>query len=229
AHLNANAATAFGQALQLDQIRSYADFTRRVPLASYDSLEPWIERIRQSEPNVLTRDPVTHLVPTSGSTGARKLIPFTNGLQREFNAAIGPWLVDLQRQFPGLLGGPAYWSVTPALQAPSDEPSVVPIGFDADTAYLGGTRRRLAEAVMAVPPHAQRVRTLDEFRFQTLLHLLRCRELRLISVWHPSFLTLLLGALSDFWSELLDEIDPDHRASPRSLVRRAQELRQADP
>src|SRR6202007_3158193 len=108
---------------------------RRVPLAEYEALVPWIERIKRGEANVLTQEPVTHLVPTSGSTGARKLIPFTTGLQCEFNAAIGPWLVDLQRQWPGLIGGPAYWSVTPSLKDAPVEESAVPIGFDADTAY----------------------------------------------------------------------------------------------
>jgi hypothetical protein len=40
----------------------------------------------------------------------------------------------------------------------------------------------------------------------TLLCLLRQRELQLISVWHPSFLTLLLDALSTNWQELLKDI-----------------------
>jgi hypothetical protein len=183
-----------------------------------------VERIRRGELNVLTREPVKHLVPTSGSTGARKLIPFTAGLQSEFNAAIGPWLLDLQRQFPALLGGPAYWSITPPLAAlPAEKESAIPIGFESDTAYLGWTRRRLAEAAMAVPAQVQHARSLDEFRYQTLLHLLRCRELRLISVWHPSFLTLLLDALPGYWSQLLDEI------AASSLASRAQELRYTDP
>src|SRR6266404_1584821 len=113
AYLESNTHTVFGKAHRFDTIRTYEEFTRRVPLEDYESLEPWIARIRQGEVNVLTAQPVTHLVPTSGSSGARKLIPFTAGLQQEFNAAIGPWLVDLQRQKPGLIGGPAYWSMTP--------------------------------------------------------------------------------------------------------------------
>src|SRR5262249_17538877 len=110
-----NGKTAFGKAHGFDGIRSYEDFTRHVPLSDYSDLELWIERIRRGEKNVLTSDLVTHLVPTSGSTGARKLIPFTSGLQREFNAAIGPWLVDLARRHPAFLGGPAYWSITPVM------------------------------------------------------------------------------------------------------------------
>src|SRR5437763_1336893 len=71
-----NADTAFGKAHQFNKIASYEEFTRRVPLWDYAPLEPWIARIREGERRVLTRDPVTHLVPTSGSTGPRKLIPF---------------------------------------------------------------------------------------------------------------------------------------------------------
>jgi hypothetical protein len=67
----------------------------------------------------------------------------------EFDAAIGPWLIDLQRQSPDLLGGPAYLSVTSVLGDEIVEESAVPIGFDSDMAYLGGARRRLAQTVMA--------------------------------------------------------------------------------
>ena len=197
--LETNADTAFGKAHNFDRIRDYQEFTQRVPLSGYDSLEPWIARIREGEQRVLTNEVVTHLIPTSGSTGARKLIPFTAGLQREFNAAIGPWLVDLICQFPGLIGGRAYWSITPTLGERKAEKSAVPIGFDADTAYLGGARQRLAAAVMAGHfRFSGRLKSVDEFRYQTLLCLLRCRDLRLISVWHPSFLTLLLDELPRF-------------------------------
>jgi hypothetical protein len=213
-----NADTAFGKTYRFGEIRSYEDFTRHVPLSDYSDLEPWIDRIRRGEQNVLTSDLVTHLVPTSGSTGARKLIPFTAGLQREFNAAIGPWLVDLARCHAGVLGGPAYWSITPVMSERT-ESSAVPIGFASDTEYLGGNRRRLAEAIMAVPASVSCATSLDAFRYETLLHLVRCRELRLISVWHPSFLTLLLDALPAFWEHLMKVISRE----------RTNELRRAEP
>lgn len=218
AYLKANADTAFGRAHDFASIRTYEDFARRVPLADYGGLETWIKRIQAGEVNVLTRERVTHLVPTSGSSGARKLIPFTAGLQREFNAALGAWLVDLARQQSGILCGPAYWSVTPALRDAPPEASAVPIGFEADTAYLGGPRKWLADAAMAVPANVQQADSVEEFRYRTLLRLLRCRELRLISVWHPSFLTLLLDALPTRWERLLND-----------LPERAWELREIGP
>ena len=199
-----------------------------MPLADYESLEPWIHRIRRGETSVLTAEPVTHLVPTSGSAGTQKLIPFTKQLQGEFNAAVAAWLVDLLRRQPRLIAGPAYWSITPSLHQTQEEESAVPIGFDADTAYLGGTRRWLAEAVMAVPPSIQRADNIESFRYETLLHLLRCRDLRLISVWHPSLLSVLFDALAKDWRRLLADVSRGN-ASLAPMPRRADELRAIGP
>jgi hypothetical protein len=242
AYLELNAQTTFGRAHDFGSLYSYDDFSKRVPLTVYEDLEPWIERIKRGESNLLTSEPVTRLVPTSGSSGARKLIPFTKGLQREFNAAIGPWLIDLLGQSPGIGGGPAYWSITPVMGEADREGSAVPIGFDADTAYLGGTRQRLASAVMAVPDALRFIKDISVFRYVTLLCLLRQRDLRLVSVWHPSFLSLLLTTLSANWQELLADIrngrcqhnealPPSVRAALkfRSLPQRAEELQAADP
>jgi len=222
AYLECNARTAFGIAHHFDTIRSHEEFTRRVPLADYEAFEPWVEKIRRGKKNVLTREPATHLVPTSGSTGARKLIPFTAGLQREFNAAIGPWIADLTRQHPGILFGPAYWSITPAVPQAEAETSVVPSGFSDDASYLGGVKSRLVRAAMVAPNELGRVPDMEEFRYATLLCLLRQRDLRLISVWHPSFLGLLLDALPGHWEKLLAGIH-------KTQKRRACELERADP
>src|SRR5882724_5455453 len=90
-YLSANADSAYGQAHGFAKIRTYKEFASRVPLSNYEDLEPWIARILRGEKQVLTSEPVIRLVPTSGSTGARKLVPFTAGLQREFDRAIGAW------------------------------------------------------------------------------------------------------------------------------------------
>lgn len=246
-----NADTAFGRAHGFGSIHNYEDFVARVPLMDYDAHAPWIERIQRGEFPVLTHDRVTHLVLTSGTSGGRKLIPFTASLKRAFNEALGPWLVDLARQRPGVLGGPAYWSVTPAVgraSLPDNEAGLpdtdarptgtaVPIGFEDDTAYLGPVARRLANAVMAVPNSVQHAASLEEFRYRTLFHLVRERDLRLISVWHPSFLTLLLEALPKFWDGLLKDIALGTSAGGGAcatsltgpLPNRAKELLRADP
>jgi hypothetical protein len=204
--LTENAASAYGAAHGFASITSYEQFRERVPLVDYEDLQRWIARIAAGEHHVLTSARVTHFAPTSGSSAARKLIPFTASFQREFNAAIGPWMMDLVRQFPAVAFGPAYWSISPAFAPAEHEESPLPIGFDDDSAYLGGTRQKLVAAAMAVPPEVRLISDLETFRYATLLCMLRHEELRLISVWHPSFLALLLQALPNHWEELLDDL-----------------------
>lgn len=205
--VTANATSAYGQAHHFDQIRDYADFRARVPIVDYDNLAPWIERLTRGQQGILTSAPVTRLVPTSGSTSGRKLIPFTTGLQQEFTAAVAPWIVDLFSQHPAAIGGVAYWSISPALPPSSNDPkSAIPIGFDDDSAYLGRIQQRLAATTFAVPSVLRHVADHKCARYLTLLSLLRARELRLVSVWHPSFFALLLDALPVWWEELLADL-----------------------
>jgi hypothetical protein len=109
--------------------------------------------------------------------------------------AIAPWVVDLFREHPAAFAGEAYWSVTPVL-------SSSPADSIADEDHLGPMRARLVRAVQAVPGDVRFLQDVEAFRQATLQHLLRCRTLSLISVWHPSFLLLLLGALRDQAADL---------------------------
>ncbi len=190
--LEYNRACEFGLHHGFASIKTYADFATRVPLNNYETLQPWIERIRRGEPNILTSEAVTRLLPTSGTTTARKLIPFTNALQLDFNRAIAPWIVDLALQRPRTLGGPAYWSISPTFQQQPE--SKMPIGFDDDVSYLGGAKAWLVRKAV-VRPDIHRSKDISEFQKQTIRALVACRDLRLISVWHPSFLTHLLDLL----------------------------------
>lgn len=201
-----NADTRFGFRHRFAAIQSPADFQEAVPLSNYADYETAMDRIGRGEPDILTRDPVTRLVPTSGSTSARKLIPWTAGLQGDFNRGISAWISDLFRQTPSLKNGPAYWSVSPAM--PESQPAGyrIPVGFDDDTDYLGGLAGRVIGGIMAVPPAVRHLADTDTFRLVVLLHLVAAPNLRLVSVWHPTFLTLLLDSLPDHWEAIIDAL-----------------------
>ena len=71
---------------------------------------------------------------------------------------------------------------------------------------LGGWMRRAVEAAMAVPGELNRITSIETLRYVTLLLLLRRRDLAVISIWHPSFLELLLDALPDQMERLVQDI-----------------------
>jgi hypothetical protein len=202
-YLRANADTAFGRSHGFASIRTAEEYRERVPLLTGQGLAPWVDRIAAGEARVLTRSPVRMLEPTSGSSAAAKLIPYTAALQREIRRAVAPWIVDLYAHRPRLALGTAYWSITPLALEDERPAGPVPIGFEEDSEYLGGFWGRLVDATLAVPGSVRHLREPDAFRYATLKYLLRRRDLTLISVWHPSFLLLLLEALPRFWDALI--------------------------
>ncbi len=205
-YLRRNIDTAFGKQHGFATIRSVAEYQERVPLSDYDGHAPWFDRAATGEAGVLTRDPVRHFALSSGSTRAAKQIPYTALLQEEFCRAVAPWMVDLFRTRPDLALGPAYWSISPVAREATRTSGGIPVGFEEDSAYLGGIWKRLVDGMMAVPSGVRHIQDLEAFRHATALHLLRCRELRILSVWHPSFLELLLESLERDWDRLLGEL-----------------------
>ena len=244
-YLRANARSEFGRRYGFDRIRSVGQFQNQVPLSDYEDYEEAVARIHAGRPAVLTAAPVRCLQPSSGSTSVAKLIPYTQELQTEFSAAIGPWVFDLARTTPGILGGPAYWSITPqgsadyARSAARESANLgattdMRIGFESDSAYLGGWLKRLADLTLIACDDLQHAGDIGDFRRRTLLRLLNERELRLISIWHPTFLTLLLDEMATSWEALLDDLARGLPAAGRlrgipANPARARELTGADP
>ncbi len=71
--------TVFGQQYDFESIETYRAFAERVPISSYEDLEPLIERTRQGEQNVLWETPIKWFAKSSGTTNAKsKFIPVSN-------------------------------------------------------------------------------------------------------------------------------------------------------
>lgn len=68
--------TLLGKQYEYSSIKSYAQFAARIPISSYEDLEPLIERTRQGEQNVLWETPIKWFAKSSGTTNAKsKFIP----------------------------------------------------------------------------------------------------------------------------------------------------------
>lgn len=70
--------TEWGKKYDYKSIKTYDQFRERVPIVDYDSLKPYIEKIRQGEKNVLWRGKVKWFAKSSGTTSDKsKFIPVT--------------------------------------------------------------------------------------------------------------------------------------------------------
>ncbi|MCB1044667.1 MAG: GH3 auxin-responsive promoter family protein [Acidobacteria bacterium] len=197
--VQANCQTDFGKQHGFERIKSVDDYQRSVPLTQYDDYVGAIDRIRTGNRRVLTRDDVTRLVPTSGSTNAVKWIPMTKSQLASFKTLANLWMADIFTQQPEVMAGPAYWSISPAITMP-DIASAVPLGFEDDAAY-GGWLRPFIQRIWPVPSWIQHAGS--DFQELTLLHLLQAHQLSLVSVWHPSFFSQLCEAMVSQWDHLM--------------------------
>src|SRR6266581_3313834 len=75
--LATNADTAYGRRHGFAGIGDLRQFQAKVPIATYEDLEPFIKASMVGKPNQLTRHPPVLFTTTSGTTGARKYIPMT--------------------------------------------------------------------------------------------------------------------------------------------------------
>jgi hypothetical protein len=204
--------SAYGRAHGLHRARDLEALRARAPVVSYPALRPWVKRAAAGEPKVLTEEPILAFERTSGSTGGNKLIPLTRSFLREIEAATGPWLFELYARRPGLLRTLAYWSVSPAARDPERTPGGHRVGLEDDTEYFGPIARRALSALLAVPGHVARLPDVEAWRTATLRHLLAAEDLGLVSVWSPSFLSMLAGDLERRLPALLAGLAPRRRA-----------------
>ncbi len=71
--------TIIGQKYEFLSIRSYKTFAERVPVSTYEELEPLIERTRKGEQNVFWNTPIKWFAKSSGTTNAKsKFIPVSS-------------------------------------------------------------------------------------------------------------------------------------------------------
>ena len=201
-----NQHTEYGVANGFGRLRSPAEFQRRVPLSTYDTYDEPIRHIAAGRPNVLTAERVQLLEPTSGTTGAQKLIPYTPMLRRQFQHAIAAWIADLMQHRPAIRQGRAYWSISPAFGAARRTDGGIPIGFDNDTAYLGRSEQIILNRLLAVPSSVARLPDIENFRYCTLLHLLQADDLALISIWNPTFLAALLKPIEKWAGSICSDL-----------------------
>jgi hypothetical protein len=75
--INQGKKTAFGKEHDFENIHSYEDFKKRVPIRDYEGLKHYVERIMTGEKDVLWPGSPLYFCKTSGTTSGTKYIPLT--------------------------------------------------------------------------------------------------------------------------------------------------------
>jgi hypothetical protein len=112
----ANRDTSFGREHGFAEVRTVADYARRVPPRDYEALRPYVDRIVAGEEGVLTRAPVVMFTTTSGTTNLPKLIPVTAAWSEEMASLTRLWMLCTVRDHPGCFDRKIFYVASPAVE-----------------------------------------------------------------------------------------------------------------
>jgi hypothetical protein len=199
--LEANAGTEFGRRHGFGAIGGFGEFQERVPLSTYEDLEPYITAQMQGRPNQLTKEPPVLFTTTSGTTGNRKYIPMTREGKRAKSHLTWLWLCGLYRDHPGVVGGRILSVVSPEVE--DHAPSGVPIGAESGHAY-----RTMPGPVRSIYTAPYGVFAIEDYeaKYYTLLRLAAGQNISCIATVNPSTIVLLADRLARHGESIIRDV-----------------------
>ncbi|MEI6790791.1 MAG: GH3 auxin-responsive promoter family protein [Myxococcaceae bacterium] len=78
--INSLSHTKYGLLFNVHRSDTYAEFSKKVPVVSYDKLKHWIDRQKAHESNILVNETIVRYRYVSGT----KLLPYTKSLEASF-------------------------------------------------------------------------------------------------------------------------------------------------
>jgi hypothetical protein len=205
--IKVNESTTFGRNHKFNEIDTIKAYKENVDVTDYRYHEPYIASHMEDGCSALVTGEILLFELSSGSTSASKYIPYTRDLKEDFMAGVKPWLFDLYSNYKTALVGKSYWSISPINEVGKRTKNGIPIGFEDDTGYFNLVQSWLFNKVFTVPNEVKFIKDIDDFRYVTLLFLLSEKKLSLISVWNPTFLTLLLDGFYQHFERLISDIE----------------------
>lgn len=197
-----NADSTFGRDHHFHEIRSVADFRKRVPIRGYEGHEPYIARVREGETTALF-GPGTEILMfamTSGTTATPKTIPVTREALNDYREG---WLIW------GIMAFDAHHEIIdnglkPILQLASDwrekvTPSGIPCG--AITGLTAQMQNPIVRLVYCMPPSGSRIKDIES-KYYVALRLSTYRDVGATIAANPSTI-LAIARLGDREKETL--------------------------
>ena len=197
-----HADSRFGRDHRLDEVRTPADFRRRVPIRGYEGHEPYIDRVRQGDTAALfgPGTEVLMFAMTSGTTARPKTIPVTRESLRHYRDGWTIWGIRAFDDHPEILRN----GLLPILQIASDwresfTPAGTPCG--AITGLTAHMQSPLVRFTYCMPPIAARIKDI-EAKYYVALRVSAHRNLGTIIAANPSTV-LAIARLGDREKETL--------------------------
>lgn len=221
--------TQFGRDHKFNEINTVADYRKNVPIAPYEYVAPYIEKVQNGDTRALLADPrVLMFALTSGTTASRKLIPVTDAYLGAYRRGWNMWGVKMYRDNRG-----RRIAMRPIVQLGGDPeefrtPAGIPCGNL--SGYTAMVQKRLIKWMYAVPYVTGKIKDAKS-RYYVALRFSIGRNVSQLMAANPSTLVQLARTLDAEKEHLLRDlrdgtlrpdldIAPDIRAYLASRVRK---------
>lgn len=181
-----NASSQFGRDFGFDDIRTYDDYRRRMPIAQYDDFEPYIAQVREGNTGALFGENTKILMfaMTSGTTKTPKTIPVTEQSVKNYREGWMIWGIRAFTDHWDMLK----WGMRPVLQMASDwcerrTPVGIPCG--AITGLTAKMQSPLVRITYCLPVEAARIKSI-EAKYYVALRMSAYRDLGCLIAANPS-------------------------------------------
>jgi hypothetical protein len=225
-----NADSQFGRDHHFREIRTPADFRRRVPVRGYEGHEPYIARVREGDSGALfgPGTEVLMFAMTSGTTATPKTIPVTRESLRNYRDGWTIWGIQAFDAHPEILR----WGLKPILQLVSnwrETKTAAGIPCGAITGLTAQMQNPLVRTTYCMTPDTMRIKDI-EAKYYTALRLSVYRNVGATMAANPSTLLAiarlgdrekqtLIRDLADGTIDARWEIPKDVRAALRTRTR----------
>ncbi len=195
-----NRETQFGKDHDFDNIKSIKDFQNKVPVQTYDTLKPYIDKHLYGGRDALVKGKPISYATTSGTTGEPKYIPITEKASELSHKAVARlWAYQLYKDRPAGYDGKILTIVSPAEEgkAPDGTP------FGSTSGQFAKGMNKVVQKKYAIPYD---IFTIDHYdsRYYCILRMAIEENVTFLSTANPSTLNLL-AKKSDEWKETLIE------------------------
>ncbi len=195
-----NQSTAFGQAHQFEQINSFEDFQRLVPISTYEDLKPYIDASLNGEPAQLTVEQPVLFATTSGTTGTPKYIPVTPESISLKSQLMRVWLAAMHRDHP-VFAGKILTLVSPEVDFYA--PCGTPCGAESGHCYKN--MPAALKTQYCCPYEVYEVKNYDA-KYYCLLRMAAGQSISLIYTCNPSTVVLLAERLGQFTEYIIRDV-----------------------
>ncbi|MGB3114352.1 MAG: GH3 auxin-responsive promoter family protein, partial [Candidatus Omnitrophota bacterium] len=200
--LTRNEKTLYGQEHKFAAISTIDEYQKNVPLNDYESLEPYIEKMKKGEKNILTVDKPILFGTTSGTTGRQKFIPITGYSRVKKSDVMDLWIYYISKDHPDIFDGKILAIVSPEIEGYTG--SGTPFGSESGHGY-----RNLPDVVKilyAIPYEVFEIKDY-EAKYYCILRIAMEENITTIASMNPSTIVLLCQKIDKMKEDIIEDIE----------------------